>query len=446
MGIWQSFRLAFSTLQYTVMAQTLIRGVTVVSAQGQEKRDLLLPGESDRTIDGDGLLALPGLIDCHVHFRDPGFPHKATMQSEAIAARAGGVTTVCEMPNTNPPTVTVAALADKVRRSGDIRECDIRFFFGVTEAAHLAALRDLLTGDAAELQRLRKRCCGVKLYLDHSTGNQKVDAALVPDVFALCAQTRTTVVCHCEDPEINAKAAASVTRTDVAAHPLRRPPEAEVASILSAVEIARQTHAHLHVAHLSTAGGLDIVRAAKAEGLHVTCEVAPQHLFLTVEDFETLGTLCKMNPPLRTREHRDALWAGIADGTVDCVSTDHAPHTLEEKANPEPLAAPSGMPGVETMVPLLLTAASGRWPHPTAAVPPTFRLTYSDIVRLCYENPNRIFHLGKSDPTAGGEGTLLLVDPNRQWTLERSMIKAHCGWSPFEHWTLRGAIADILTI
>ncbi len=378
------------------------------------------------------VISLPALIDCHVHFREPGLEQKATMKTEAAAARAGGVHTVCEMPNTKPPTVTVAALADKVRRAAET-DIDMRFFFGITEAIHLSTLRELWNSTAEEVTRLRERCCGVKLYLDHSTGDQKVAEELLDEIFTACAEHGIVIVAHCEDPATNAKAAALHPDGDVDIHSLRRPPEAEAIAIKNAIALLGKHGGHLHIAHLSTKQGVDLVREAKAKGLSVTCEVTPHHLFLTTDDYMQLGSLAKMNPPLRSYEHRDALWAGIEEGVVDCVSTDHAPHTLEEKKMGDPLKAPSGVPGVETMLPLLLTMASGHWPHPTSPRP-NARFGTGDITHLCFENPNNIFALGKD-----GSDTIE-VDTDAEWIIKASAMHSKCGWTPFEGWRVRGRI------
>ncbi len=437
------------------MSTLLLRGADLVTASGCSRADVRIQdgviaaigadaGTAPDTVDVAGKLLFPGLIDCHVHFREPGLEHKSTMRSEAASAVAGGVTTVCEMPNTVPPTVTASALADKIRRATEIPGCDLRFFFGVTQDAHLSALRTICAGGSAELDRLRSRIAGVKLYLDHSTGNQKIEGTLIEEVFAACVENGLTVVCHCEDSAMNAAALAANARTDVAAHPLTRPPESEAKSVEFAIELARKTGARLHVAHASTSFAMDLVANAKKEGLKVTCEVAPHHLFLTAEDMVALGTLAKMNPPLRSTEHRDALWKGIQDGTVDCVSTDHAPHTLEEKRAGEPLSAPSGVPGVETMVPLLLSVCAGKWPHPTSAPPAGLRLTYADVVRLCRTNPDRIFRLGKPVPAVGAPVDLVLVDPAKSWTIAAKNLHSACTWTPFEGWVVTGAVERVV--
>lgn len=389
-------------------------------------------------------IRIPALIDCHVHFREPGFTDKATMATEAASAVAGGVHTVCEMPNTNPPTVTIAALADKVRRANEIKHCDIRFFFGCTEEAHLITLKELWTGESDELKRLKARCCGVKLYFDHSTGNQKIDGGIIKEVFSTCAKLKIPIIAHCEDPDINATAREMFEPTKVESHSLARPVASEEKSITEAIALARETGAALHIAHLTTGVGLDLVRSAKKEGLPITCEVAPHHLFLTVEDYDTLGTFAKMNPPLRTMDNRDALWEGIEDGTVDCIATDHAPHQISEKKDvASPIDAPSGVPGVETMLPLLLSVAGGVWPHPSSPEPRAKNydlgiedmLTIETITRLCFTNPNKIFNLGKNP-----NDDQIEVDLDADWVIKGSELHSKCGWTPYEGWEVVGRV------
>jgi dihydroorotase len=430
------------------------------------------------TTNKDGTLSFPGLIDCHVHFREPGLEHKATMKTEAASAVAGGVLTVCEMPNTVPPTVTIAALADKVRRAdachpelveGDTRPaalrraqsdrplCDIRFFFGATEITHLQTLRELFTSSSDELKRLRTRCCGLKLYFDHSTGNQGADDEVIEEAFKVCAELRITLVAHCEDAKMNADLRRQMSESkNISDHSRMRPAESEAIAIERGIKLTEKYGTKFHVAHLSTKQGIALVKAAKSKGLMVTCEVTPHHLFLTTDDYKTLGTLAKMNPPLRSADHQAALWKGIEDGTVDCIATDHAPHTLEEKgvvtpsgdegrqrhgSSPltmtltDPLSAPSGVPGVETMLPLLLTVAAGKWPRKQMSdIGHQITFTYEDIARLCFENPNRIFNLKK-------EAQQIVIDPSAEWTISGKKLKSKCGWTPFEGWKVQGTVA-----
>lgn len=387
------------------------------------------------------LITLPGLIDCHVHFREPGLEHKETMKTGSAAARAGGVLTVCEMPNTNPPTVTIAALVDKVRRASLIKDCDIRFFFGATEPQHLLAFRKIWLAGDAHMKELKARCCGLKLYFDHSTGNQGASDTLLDDAFKLCGELGAQVVGHCEDAEMNQEERLKIKSNEMEAHSLMRPPESEEKAVAHAISLAKKHGTKFHVAHLSTAGGRSLVRKAKSGGLPITCEVAPHHLLLTVDDYEHLGSYGKMNPPLRTREHLEALWAGIADGTVDCISTDHAPHTREEKdvtlssSKGDLLKIPSGVPGVETMLPLLLTVVNGGWPNPHSEKPKDARLQMSDIRKLCFENPNRIFNLGKSE-----KGESVTIDMDAKWTIKGGELHSKCGWTPYENWEVTGKV------
>lgn len=393
------------------------------------------------------IITLPGLIDCHVHFREPGYTDKATMLSEASSARAGGVVTVCEMPNTNPSTTTIAALADKVQRAKKITDCDIRFFFGVTTSADLNELIMLWTSDDKEIQQLKHRCCGVKLYLDHSTGDQKVDANILDDVFAAAAKYSIPIIAHCEDPEINAAAKEYVKeqygedalQNDVSLHSLMRPAASESAAIEHAIALVRKHGTAFHVAHLSTQLGIELVRNAKKEGLPITCEVAPHHLFFTYEDYARLGTLVKMNPPLRSRKDQQALWDGIADGTVDCIATDHAPHTQQEKQNDNVLQAPSGVPGVETLLPLLLTVASGGWPHLHSQRPniPVFK--YSSIQTLCFTNPNTIFGLQINEHDVQVE-----IDVAAEWEIRAEALHSKCNWTPYEGMQVRGKLLRVI--
>ncbi len=377
-------------------------------------------------------ITFPGLIDMHVHLREPGLEQKGDMETETEAAIAGGVLTVCDMPNTVPPTVTIDALQDKVECAKRIKGCDIRFYFGVTAKEHLEELRKLFADET--LTELRARCCGVKLFLDHSTGNQKIDPALLEEVLAFCKERDIVAVCHCEDPDVNADAADKLMKEiDVSAHSRLRPPESEEKAVTLIINLAQKTGARVHPTHVSTKGALALIRKAKKEGVRVTCDVAPHHLFLTVDDYPALGTLGKMNPPLRSVEDRDALWKGIADGTVDCIASDHAPHTVEEKSG-EPLKAPSGVPGVETMLPLLLTVASGSWPHSHSSKPLKAKLTTEDIRRLCFENPNRILSLGKKNKPS------IKIKPDVEWVIHGKELHSKCEWTPYEGWKVKGRV------
>lgn len=427
------------------MKSVLLKNGTIITSTGSVEADVVIVGNTVKTIlkrpyepglispndekfeeeiDVSGKLLLPGLIDCHVHFREPGLEHKETMATGSAAALAGGITTVCDMPNTIPPTVTVEALAEKVRRAKESK-IDMRFFFGATEPKHLDELKAIFTDPA--LSDLRRSCCGLKLYLDHSTGDQKAPRGVIEQAFKLGAELGIPVVCHCEDADMNEELRVKNNDSSVAAHSKVRPPESEAKSIEYALSLAKKHGTQFHVAHLSTQQGIALVRAAKKSGINVTCEVAPHHLFLTVDDYEVLGTLAKMNPPLRSREHQEALWQGISDGTVDCISTDHAPHTLEEKTSGDLLRAPSGVPGVETMLPLLLG-----------------KLSPAEILRLCFINPNRIFRLEKRGIAEGAPADLIIIDPKQEWSIRGKELRSKCGWTPFEGWKVQGRVVRVV--
>ena len=437
------------------MTSLLLKGGTVVGSDRSIRDDVLLRDgmveevdrfveEYDELEDVSGKLIFPGLMDTHVHFREPGFPEKATMQSEAIAARAGGITAVCDMPNTVPPTVTVEAFADKVQRAAAIKDVEIRFFFGITQQEHLEEFEKLMTGTAPEMKKLRSRLAGVKIFLEQSVGNQKIDPSLLDAVFAACTKHKVVLVAHCEDAEINAQTAAQNTRTGAIVHSLIRPSFSEMAAVKQAVGLAKKNKTHLHIAHVSTEGAVGLIRAAKEEGVHVTCEVTPHHLFFATDDYERLGGRIKVNPPIRSYKHRTALWQAIQDGVVDCIASDHAPHLLSEKEHSDPLKAPSGVPGVETLLPLLLSVAHGKWPHPAEPHMSCPEFTVQDIVRLCLVNPAKIFGFRREEIGEDRKADLVIVDPKKEWTIHGEELHSKCKWTPYEGWVVRGKVEKVI--
>jgi len=386
-----------------------------------------------------------GFIDPHVHFRTPGYEYKGNIESESISAMWGGVTTACDMPNTNPPTVTISAFSDKVRRAVEQSCIDMRFYFGMTKPEHLEQFRQFMEAQDAATRELRRWMCGVKLYLEHSTGDQKIEDGMVDDVFRACAEYNVLLMAHCEDVYINARAErAHAGITHIGAHSAVRPAESEARSIGDSIRRAEHYGTSFTVAHVSTRLGVELVREAKKKGAPVTAEATTHHLFCTTDDYGALGTHIKMNPPIRSTDDRDALWEGIADRTIDMVVTDHAPHTKVEKDNALPLKAPSGVPGVETMIPLLLSVAANHWPHPTSSRPKDANLTYHDIRRLCFDNPNRIFRLGKGGILDAARADVVIVDSDKEWILEAEKLHSKCGWTPYEGWKVRGKVERVL--
>ena len=401
----------------------IIRGATVVNHAGRGIADVAVLGgriaaigdlrqaDAGRSIDATGLHVLPGVIDSQVHFREPGNTHKEDLESGSRAAVLGGVTAVFEMPNTAPATTTVEALNDKLARAKGRMHCDHAFYVGA--AAENAA-------ELAQLERL-PGCAGVKMFMGSSTGSLLVaDDAGVRAVLA--SGTRRMAV-HSEDQDRLAERRALADSGGVSQHPVWRDALTALRSTQRLLHMAREAHRRVHVLHVTTAEEIEFLAQHKDIA---SVEVTPQHLTLAgPEAYDKLGTRAQMNPPIRDAGHRDALWAGIANGVVDVLGSDHAPHSLEEKGlTPGSTAAypntPSGMPGVQTLVPLLLDhVANGR-------------LTLERFVDLTSHGVNRLFGLaGKGRLAVGYDADLTLVDLSAKRTITDAMIASKCGWTPF---------------
>ncbi len=387
-----------------VRADVAVRGGKIVAIGAS--------GDAGRTIDCTGLDILPGVIDTQVHFREPGLEHKEDLATGSVAAVMGGVTAVFEMPNTKPNTDSAAAIADKLARAKGRMWCDHAFYVGATN--HNA--RDL-----AELERL-PGTAGVKIFMGASTGDLLVseDARLAE----VLASGRRRVAIHAEDEErMNARAGERV-EGDPASHPVWRDDESAMLATRRILALARAARRRVHVLHVTTPAELELLAQHKDIA---SCEVTPQHLTLVGEEaYPRLGTLAQMNPPIRSGAHRDGLWHWLNQGVPDVIGSDHAPHTLEEKAKPYP-ASPSGMPGVQTLLPLLLDhAAAGR-------------LTLQRVIDLTSAGAQRIFGIaGKGRIAAGYDADFTVVDLKKRWTIDAQWLASRCGWSPFTGMTLTG--------
>jgi len=356
--------------------------------------------------DAKGLHVLPGVIDTQVHLREPGNEHKEDLETGSRAAVLGGVTGVFEMPNTNPPTTTREAIEDKLARAAGRMHCDHAFYVGATPAN---------VGALATLERL-PGVCGVKAFLGSSTGTLLLDhedAILA----ALKGGTRRMAV-HSENEARLKERKSYAVRGDVRTHPVWRDAEAARSSTERVLRLAREAGRRLHVLHVTTAEELPLL--AEARDL-ATVETTPQHLTLTApECYERFGTLAQMNPPIREAYHREALWQAVADGLIDVIGSDHAPHTLEEKAKTYP-DSPSGMTGVQTLVPLMLD-------HVNAG-----RLTLERFVDLTSAGAARIFGIaGKGRIAIGYDADFTVVDLKAKKRIENSWIASRCGWTPFD--------------
>ena len=353
-----------------------------------------------------GLHVLPGVIDTQVHFREPGNEHKEDLESGSRAAVLGGVTAVFEMPNTAPPTTTHAAIEDKLARAKNRMHCDYAFYVGATPA-NIGAL--------AMLERL-PGVCGVKAFLGSSTGTLLLDHedAILG---ALKGGTRRMAV-HSEDEARLKERKHLAAKGDVRTHPLWRDAETARASTERVLRLARQAGRRLHVLHVTTADELPLLAAARDLA---TVETTPQHLTLAApECYERLGAYAQMNPPIREAHHREALWKAVQEGLIDVIGSDHAPHARAEKDKTYP-DTPSGMPGVQTLVTILLD-------HVNAG-----RLTLERFVDLTSAGAARIFGIaGKGRIAQGFDADFTLVDLKAKKKIENSWIASKCGWTPFD--------------
>lgn len=406
------------------MFDTIIQGGTLMTPWGRVEADVAITdgkiagiGTYDATqagtvIDAKGLHVLPGAIDTQVHFREPGLEHKEDLETGSRGAVKGGITAVFEMPNTSPPTTTAEALAYKVERGTNRMFCDFAFFAGAAE-------------DNIENMPVLERLpgvCGVKLFMGSSTGSLLV--ADDPTIERVLASGRRRVAIHAED-EFRLDARQDVSHQGgVHSHPEWRDVECARLATERVIRAARKAGRKIHVLHVSTKVEVPMLAAAKDIA---TMEVTPQHLTLAAPDcYDRLGTYAQMNPPIRTADHREALWAAVRDGIVDVVGSDHAPHTRDEKARDYP-GSPSGMPGVQTLLPLMLNhVAEGR-------------LSLERVVDLTAHGPQRIYQIaGKGRIAVGWDADFTLVDLNATRTITNDWMETKSGWTPFDGMDVKG--------
>ncbi|HEY4831727.1 MAG TPA: dihydroorotase [Waddliaceae bacterium] len=375
---------------------------------------ITLASYSEHTIDAKGhLTVLPALIDGHVHFRTPGAEHKENWITGAQAAMAGGVTTVIDMPNNHPPCVDAASLkAKKQLIDEQLASVGIPLHYRL----FLGADKDHIN----EIGRLRNQIAGVKIYMGSSTGGLIMnDEQDLDRIFRLCAQENVLIAVHAEDEGILKKNEALYSgQMDPATHSKIRDRFSAIQATTQALQLAEKYSTELFILHVSTKEEVELIRKAKKKGILVYAEATPHHLFLNEQDYAKWGNKVVINPPIRTREDQEALWKGIHDRTIDTIGSDHAPHTLEEKARSYG-QAPSGVPGIETLLPLLLNASSEG------------KLTLEHIVKLTRINPEQIFNLEHNTD-------VVLVDLEKKKEVNDTNLKTKCGWSPFASLTLKG--------
>lgn len=326
---------------------------------------------------------LPGMIDVHTHLRDPGATQKEDFYTGTCAALTGGVTLVLDMPNNPIPTISSSALQKKEKIASQKAVCDFGLIFGASQ-----------TDNTNEFKKIIPKVCALKVYMDQTTGTLLIEKlALLEKIFQKWESDKPIMV-HAED-----------------------------ATLVKALSLAYIYKRRIHFCHVSLKEEVELIKKAKELGMRVSCEVTPHHLFLTENNAKKLGPYGIMKPPLRTQQDVDSLWQGIRQGVIDIIATDHAPHTKKEKESPKP---PFGVPGLETALPLLLTAVHKKW------------ITLEKVIELYCENPRKIFNLPKQ------KDTYIEVDLHKKWEIKNENLKTKCGWSPFNGEIVYGKVEKVV--
>jgi dihydroorotase len=361
-------------------------------------------------IDAEGLTLLPGVIDPQVHFREPGLEHKEDLFTASCACAKGGVTSFLEMPNTRPLTITQQALDDKLQRASTKCLVNYGFFIGAT----VDNLPDLLQANPTP---------GIKIFMGSMHGQLLVDGETALE--GIFAKGDRLIAVHAEDQgRINQRRQEFAGIHDPKIHSQIQDHQAALLATQLALKLSKKYQRRLHILHLSTGEEADLLRQDKPSW--VTAEVTPQHLLLNTSAYETIGTLAQMNPPLREPHDNEVLWQALRDGVIDFIATDHAPHTLEEKAQEYP-NTPSGMPGVETSLALMLTSAMQG------------KCSVAQVANWMSTAVAKAYGIAKKGAIAPGyDADLVLVDLNNYHPVRREELLTKCGWSPFEGWNLTG--------
>ncbi len=367
---------------------------------------------SSKVFDATDKIVLPGIIDTQTHFREPGSTDVEDLESGSRAAVLGGVTSLFEMPNTNPPTSNLVEFDRKLQLAKNRMHSNYAFYFGATpeNIDQLSKLKDV------------KGCCGVKLFAGSSTGKLLVDKEA--DIEKVISNSDRIVSIHSEDEEILKLRKKFIKKRDVHSHPEWRNTECAISSTRRVVKIAERYNKRIHVLHVTTKEEVDFLAMHKK---NVTFEITPQHLTLYAPDcYDKLGTYAQMNPPLRNKEHYDRLWVAVKNNIVDVLGSDHAPHSRVNKDKEYP-DTPSGMPGVQTIFPIMLDHVNNG------------KLTLEQLIKLMCENPCRIFGIkNKGFIKEGYDADLTIADMNKEVVIKNEMIASKCGWTPFNNHKVKG--------
>lgn len=419
------------------MTQTLlIKNATLINEGKKWNADVLvkdgriekIAGQIDlpahaTEINAEGKWLIPGVIDDQVHFREPGLTHKATIETEAMAAVAGGTTSFMEMPNTNPPATTQELLEQKYDRAAATSVANYSFFMGVANDN----VEEVLKTNAK-----KKDVCGIKIFMGSSTGNMLVDNYVTLN--KIFSETEMLIATHCEDERvIKANKEKYPEADDASYHPLIRNEEACFESSFSAVQLAKQHDTRLHILHISTERELQLfTNLFPLKDKRITCEVCVHHLHFTADDYASLGNLIKCNPAIKAPHHKEALWKALLDDRLDIIATDHAPHTWDEKQKPFN-EAPSGLPLVQHSLQMMLHYVKEG------------RISIEKVVEKMCHAPAECFNIeDRGYLREGYWADLVLINPNELYTVDKSNILYKCGWSPLEGVTFPASISHTL--
>jgi dihydroorotase len=373
------------------------------------------------TVDVTGMHVLPGAIDVHVHFRDPGYPHKEDFASGTAAAAFGGVTTIFDMPNTIPTVGTPEVLAAKHKMASEKAHVDYGLYavLGEDSIEHVPALIE--TG-----------VIGFKLYMGNTFGKiPSPSTGAMLEAFEVVAPTGKRISLHAETNSIMERRETRLRqagRTDPLAHLASRPTVVAIEAVSRAAILAEWTGARIHILHISSADELRPLREAKARGVDITGETCPHYLMLSADDYAKNAGVIRVNPPVREKRNQEPLWAALADGTVDIIATDHAPHSRDEKTRNDMFDVDCGFPGVESQMPLMLTEVNAG------------RMTIMDYVALSAAKPAKIWGLypRKGVIAPGAEADIAVVDLKREMTLDDAKLQSHAKITPWHGRKIKG--------
>ena len=389
-----------------------LKNTNVAIKNGKIQRLGQIEDDGKEIINAEGQIVLPGCIDTQTHFREPGSTDTEDLNSGSRAAVAGGITAVFEMPNTNPPTSNIREFQRKLDLAKKRMYCNYAFYFGATADN---------TDDLAKLKNLMG-CCGIKLFAGSSTGNLLVAAE--EDIDKVFQKSSKVVAVHSEDEEILKINKKLIKEGDVHTHPIWRSVECAIASTRRIVRIAEKYNKKAHILHITTKEEIDFLSQHKG---NITFEITPQHLTIYAPDcYDKLGTYAQMNPPIRDKSHYDRLWYAVKNNLNDTIGSDHAPHLKINKEKKYP-NSPSGMPGVQTLMPVMLNHVNNG------------KLTLGQLVNLVCENPVKIFGIkNKGFIKEGYDADFTIVDMNKTNEIKNEDIESKCGWTPFDGFKFRG--------